>query len=79
MPGSSTKMCPGCNTLISVAYKACPHCKQLQPYKAKVAAKRCNFQNKKNEWKESVKKNNNRTVVLNSSHVLVRLGQSSGF
>ncbi|XP_048059056.1 uncharacterized protein LOC125275820 [Megalobrama amblycephala] len=71
MPGSTQKICTGCNNLISVAYKTCPHCKQVQPYKAKVASLRCNFQNKKSEWKASLKKNNNRTVVLNSSHVLL--------
>ncbi|XP_043079096.1 uncharacterized protein LOC122327678 isoform X3 [Puntigrus tetrazona] len=71
MPGNTQKVCIGCNTLISVAFKTCPLCKQLQPYKAKVAARRCNFQNKKAEWKKSIKKNNNRTVVLNGSHVLL--------
>ncbi|KAA0710117.1 hypothetical protein E1301_Tti018906 [Triplophysa tibetana] len=71
MPGNTQKLCPGCNTLISVAFKTCPLCKQLQPYKTKVATKRCNFQNKKAEWKKSIKKNNNRTVVLNSCHVML--------
>lgn len=75
MPRNTQKLCTGCNTLISVAFKTCPLCKQQQPYKAKVAARRCKFQNKKAEWKKSIKKNNNRTVVLNSSHVLVSLGQ----
>ncbi|XP_056604456.1 uncharacterized protein LOC130420929 isoform X4 [Triplophysa dalaica] len=71
MPGNTQKLCPGCNTLISVAFKTCPLCKQLQPYKTKVAKKRCNFQNKKAEWKKSIEKNNNRTVVLNSCHVML--------
>ncbi|KAL1276183.1 hypothetical protein QQF64_035806 [Cirrhinus molitorella] len=71
MRGNTRKLCTGCNTLISVAYKTCPLCKQLQPYKAKVAARRCDFQKKKSDWKNSVKKNNNRTVVLNSSHLLL--------
>ncbi|XP_056603757.1 proteoglycan 4-like isoform X2 [Triplophysa dalaica] len=71
MPGNTQELCPGCNTLISVAFKTCPLCKQLQPYKTKVAKKRCNFQNKKAEWKKSIEKNNNRTVVLNSCHVML--------
>ncbi|XP_056628272.1 nuclear pore complex-interacting protein family member B7-like isoform X2 [Triplophysa dalaica] len=71
MPGNTQELCPGCNTLISVAFKTCSLYKQLQLYKTKVATKRCNFQNKKAEWKKSIKKNNNRTVVLNSCHVML--------
>ncbi|XP_066506309.1 uncharacterized protein [Hoplias malabaricus] len=70
MPGSTRKICPGCNGQISVSYKACPICKEPQPYKAKLKEKRKLFEDNKNKWKKYIKKNNNRTV-LNSSHVLL--------
>lgn len=73
MPGKTKKVCPGCTEEIGVACKTCPLCKQAQPYKAKLVAKRKQFGEKAVEWAASINKNKNTTAVVDSSHMLVSL------
>lgn len=73
MPGSTKKTCPCCQAIINVAFKTCPACKTGQPYKVKLEKKREKFKLLKTEWVASIKKNCNKTVVINSSYCMVSI------
>ncbi|KAG9269820.1 hypothetical protein AMEX_G5566 [Astyanax mexicanus] len=69
--GTTKRKCIGCPELLGNAKKKCPSCMAIQPYKAKLKAKRTKFNEVKEEWVEKTKKHCNRTRVMDGAHLLV--------
>ena len=59
MPGSTSKTCPSCQTILPCAKKICSHCKMVQPVKKRLNIALSKFEAKREEWASSCKKNHN--------------------
>ncbi|XP_042265636.1 melanoma-associated antigen E1-like [Thunnus maccoyii] len=59
MPGSTKKLCLGCNAQIGVACKKCPQCALMQPHKKRLTDAWMKFSQEKDAWRSKYKKWNN--------------------
>ncbi|XP_062341081.1 uncharacterized protein LOC134039306 isoform X2 [Osmerus eperlanus] len=75
-PGSTSRKCVACHTVLNVACKTCKACKVEQPHKLRLNKKMIKFDQKREGWVHTQKKNRTTSHIKDEAYMLLEKLQS---
>ncbi|XP_059907782.1 golgin subfamily A member 6-like protein 7 isoform X2 [Gadus macrocephalus] len=77
--GSTQKICPFCKGILPCAKKICSHCNMVQPIKQRLQKALSRFEEKREKWVSSRKKNHNLAQIKEEAVLMLEKLQAAGY